>query len=229
MVGNPFDEKFYDTVDALLGQRPSSQTSATLRVADFCYGSSDLTEAVVGAGLEIAYLHDLDIPTQPLNFDDIPPFDLVTASLPGGDQAQEDAFGLVARFLRVRRPVSFVLVGRARRLSDEFLQRVQHETQQFGYHIRSGDAGGLGLRRDAFVVGTMSGSPFVWPPGVVPRSDDNDSTSHSDEGLEEGPLEGFVLPAVLEGRERVSAPLAVPIAQAVIEQVAAHALTHVLG
>ena len=141
--------------------------SAThLRVAVFLWNDDGLVQAVVEAGLEIAYFYDADFGTEHVDFDDIPPFDLVAASLPDDESEREQAWELVLVFLRARSPVSFVLMyGESSSSNGEFLEIVGQKTEALGYCV-CGKTGAVGLR---FVVGTLRDASFTWPPGIVTK------------------------------------------------------------
>ena len=150
---------------------PISATATHLRVAVFLWDDDEwLVQAVVEAGLEIAYFYDADFGTEYLDFDDIPPFDLVAASLPNDGTERRQALELVLVFLRARSPVSFVLVHRESFPgSKEFLETVRQKTETLGYQVGDKDD------RTAFVVvGTLQNEPFGWPISIVmerPRTD----------------------------------------------------------
>ena len=154
-----------DAADVPPGRTLPFSQAATLRVAVFHCGDVELVPAVVDAGLEVAYLYDADFGTENLIFEDIPPFDLVAASLPDSEPERKQAFELVLLFLRARTPVSFVLVG-----GDfdkiEFLASVRERAAGLGYRV--GNISFTGRNGD-MVVGTLDGSSFVWPPGIVTR------------------------------------------------------------
>ena len=142
------------TVDALLRPRTPLPPSRVLRVAVCGDGDGALASATRDAGLVVAYAPAPgdavgDISDQSL----IPPFDLIAASVAAG---WEDAFALALRFLRVRRPVAFVLVGRA-----GFEADVQEGTRRLGYRVD-----GMGV----FTVGTLWQEPFLWPVDLTAQA-----------------------------------------------------------
>lgn len=138
--------------------------TAAHRVAVFQCGDEDMVQAVIHAGLEIAYLYDAGFGTEHLDFDDIPPFDLVAAVLPDDASDLRREFELVLLFVRARTPVSFVLVVRDRGGAVETLRDLEEKTRRLGYCV-SNRPGRVGMY---FVVGTLEGRSFVWPAGVVP-------------------------------------------------------------
>ena len=138
--------------------------TAAHRVAVFQCGDEDMVQAVVHAGLEIAYLYDAGFGTEHLDFDDIPPFDLIAAVLPDDASNLRREFELVLLFIRARTPVSFVLAVRDRGGVAETLRELEEKTRRLGYCV-SNRLGPVGM---CFVVGTLEGRSFVWPAGVVP-------------------------------------------------------------
>ena len=141
-------------------------TSATAahRVAVFQCGDEDMVQAVIHAGLEVAYLYDAGFGTEHLDFDDIPPFDLVAAVLPDDLSNLRRESELVLLFIRARTPISFVLAVRDRGGAAETLRGLGDKTQRLGYCV-SDRPGPVGMH---FVVGTLEGQSFVWPAGMVP-------------------------------------------------------------
>ena len=121
------------------------------RLAFLHSGDRDLGEAVIRSGLEIAYLYDAKYGAEHVDFENIPPFDLVIAD--GGRQTLEMAY----LFVRAREPLSFVMVGDLDRLRDR-LADLLHRTETVGRAI----------------VGTLPGIDFVWPAGIVAEADNGD-------------------------------------------------------
>ena len=138
--------------------------TATHRVAVFQCGNEDMVQAVIHAGLEVAYLYDAGFGTEHLNFDDIPPFDLVAAVLPDDPSDLRREFELVLLFIRARTPISFVLAVRDRGGMAETIRELEEKTRRLGYCV-SNRLSPVGM---CFVVGTLEGQSFVWPAGVVP-------------------------------------------------------------
>ena len=138
-----------NTVDALLRPRTPLPASGVLRVADL----GGMSDAARDTGLEVVYVNDGEEVGDISVYDQIPPFDLLAVDL---DDAPDDVFTFALRFLRVRRPVAFLLVGEAN--GDDvdvgFLGTVRSQTQRLGYRI---------YNRGAFVIGALWPEPFVWP------------------------------------------------------------------
>lgn len=57
----------------------------------------------------------------------------------------------LARFLRVRRPAGFLLVGDS---AGVFAPQARERARQLGYHVDG---------NSDFVIGTLSPEPFTWP------------------------------------------------------------------
>ena len=138
--------------------------TAARRVAVFSWADDGLVQRLFEAGLEIAYLYDGDFGTEHLVFEDVPPFDLLAASLPDEEAERHQAWELVLLFIRARTPVSFVLIAWDRGDTAEFFGVVGERVRPMDYAValRSGP---LGL---VFVVGLHGGSTFDWPTRVVP-------------------------------------------------------------
>ena len=143
MAGNPFNEDFLNTVDAVL--TTSASPSATLRVADLHYGTRSLGWAIEEDGTEVVYTQDgkAGLP----DFQNIPTFDLVVVNMPRDPDELADALEFALRFLRVRQPAAFILVGLAE--GTEFPQPVADELARRSYRTSVEDG-------SAF-VGTLDG------------------------------------------------------------------------
>lgn len=141
------------TVDALLRPRTPFPSSGILRVVDL----GGMSEAAGDAGLEVVYAHPAD--EEILDISDqghIPPFDLLAADL---SDNPDDVFTLVLRFLRVRRPVAYVLAAAWGGIGADFLRAVEDRAGRLGY--RHSHVPG------AFIVGVLWPEPFVWPDDLT--------------------------------------------------------------
>ena len=150
-TGQPFDEGYDNAVRAVM--RPTQPPpSGKLRVADLFCGTGSLGQVAQEAGMKIVYAHDpggkqrtrtaytkkfgLEPHDSQLpNFTETPPFDIVLAELPKG--GIEEALSFVLRFLRVRRPDTFVLVGSVGENEDALVTYVREKTQSLGYQVAS--------------------------------------------------------------------------------------------
>ena len=137
-----------------------SSMTATSRVAVFQCGDVDIVQSVVTAGLDVAYFYDPSFGMEHLDFDDIPAFDVVAASLPDGDAERKRAWELVLMFVRGRSPTSFLLVGTG--IEQEFVDIVRSQTKPLGYTTNERAVRGL-----VYVVGSIAGGVFGWH-GIVP-------------------------------------------------------------
>lgn len=138
------------TVDALLRPRTPLPPSRVLRVAVCDDGDGALALAARDAGLVVAYAPAPGVPVGDISDQSrIPPFDLLIAG------AREEAFAFALRFLRVRRPVAFILAG-GDSIEAEFLGSVQERTRRLGYRVDG---------RDAFAVGAL-----WWPPSLTAQA-----------------------------------------------------------
>ena len=129
-----------------------------------------MSQAAREAGMEVVYAHDPNKRARTVyekkiglapdenaipNFENIPAFDIVLASLPKDDI--EGAIGFVLRYLRVRRPDTFVLVGPIEDNEQALVTLVREKTQSLGYQVASGADTLLGIyepgaRKEAPVV-----------------------------------------------------------------------------
>ena len=153
----PRDE-FADITSALFRPLPPPQ-SATLRVADLYCGDGELGRATKDAGLEVVYTRDPDSVTEHLDFEEIPPFDFLTATMPSTPDGREQAFGFVLRFLRVRRPETFLLMSE--HLNGDgagFIRVVRSKTRRLGYRVNPAKNG------HDFVIGLLGINPFAFLP-----------------------------------------------------------------
>ena len=141
----------------------AAMTTAIHRVAVFQFVDDGLVQNVAEAGLEVAYFYSAEFGTEHVDFEDIPAFDLLAASLPDGDPERKRAFELVLMFLRARSPISFVLAGKGLD-EDGFSEMVREKTRPLGYTTdRSARTGG-----SVFIIGTLPDTLFEWPRDVVP-------------------------------------------------------------
>ena len=142
------------TVDALLRPRTPLPPSHVLRVAVCGDGDGALALVVRDAGLVVAYAPAPGVPIGDISDQShVPPFDILAAG------AREEAFAFALRFLRVRRPVAFVLVGQDD-IEAEFLGSVQEQTRRLGYRVDG---------RGAFVVGALWW-PLAWPSSLTAQA-----------------------------------------------------------
>lgn len=179
MTGKRPTDPIGDTVRTLF--RPASPTPTDrVRVA-LLYGDKALNQAINDSGLEITHSRTPKHIDEKLDFAKIPAFDLVVANLPNDSKARIEAFRYVTRYLYVRRPVSFVLVGK--QSSAEFLEFANERTWRMGYQLLSGgvqptNPGKQGT--EAYIIGTLEGYSPGWPIGFTQGASDN--TKESDEG-----------------------------------------------
>ena len=146
------------TVDALLRPRTPLPSSGVLRVAVLNDApGGGISTAAQDAGLVVVYAPQPgevmgDISDQSV----VPPFDLLAVNL--FDGAQEEAFAFALRFLRVRRPVAFVLAGEN---AGEFAPQAEERTRRLGYRVDG---------KGAFVVGALRPELFTWPSEPTARA-----------------------------------------------------------
>ena len=146
-MNTPFDEGFNSTVRTLLRPTPPEPPpSGILRVADLFSAESGLASTIRDAGLEIVYTESGTGKLRNPKFDRMPPFDVLTATLPDGIE-QWVAFDHVLRFLRVRRPLAFLLLGSGD------VGAVENQTNRLGYRLTHGET---------FVAGMLQ-LPLRWP------------------------------------------------------------------
>ena len=146
-----------DTIRRLA--RPQTPAAATgiLRLACLYDDDGALGDAARSIGLDVVYVHQSG-DDWPAEGDDLsvyghaPPFDLLCACLPEG--AQVEAFTLALRFLRVRRPAAFLLLGAdfAGGLTERILAQAKQLTYQSGVHVRDSQAVIVGTLDDDDVV-----------------------------------------------------------------------------
>ncbi len=149
-----FQDAIGNTLDALVRPRTPMPASEILRLADLYSDAGNLADAARDVGLEVVYTHQSGEIVDDISAHDlIPPFDLLAVNMPDGDW--EETFGFVLRFLRVRRPVAFILADvEGDDMEAEFLASVQDKTQRLGYRV-------YGQR--TFIVGVIWMEPFAWP------------------------------------------------------------------
>ena len=149
-------------MDALLRPTPPP-TSATLRVADLYSGDGRLGRATQDAGFDVVYRAEPESATEVFDFADIPPFDIVTSNMPDADSERGDALEFVLRFLRVRRPDTFLLMGTGWATDGVvFTKLVQDETRRLGYRVSKTVL--EGETRHGFIVGILGLARVFLPP-----------------------------------------------------------------
>ena len=157
---SPLGEGFDNAVRATFRPTPEQSPSGKLRVANLFCTNSILAQTAVDTGMEIVYAHDpgakrrvrtayanrigIEPDDAPLpDFETIPAFDLVLAELP--KDGIEDALSFVLRFLRVRRPDTFVLTGPVEDNERVLATLVREKVQGLGYQVASGADTLLGI------------------------------------------------------------------------------------
>ena len=141
-----------NTVSNLMRPQTPPAPSGVLRVATLNDDDETLADAARAVGLEVVYVHKTgdDYPANGSDisvYDRILPFDLLCANLPV--DAQQEAFTLPLRFLRVRRPAAFLLLGAA--YTGDFTERIIAQARQLRYQ-----AGVHARDSRAIIVGTQS-------------------------------------------------------------------------
>ena len=122
------------------------------KMADLFCGTGETTIAARAEGLEVVYAEDPDStmrdiyasnaglvasePQEVIDFDKIPDFGLLISQVP-----DDLALERVLRFLRVRRPSLFLLVGDLGLNNEWFIRKVLDWTERLGYRIRSTEGG----------------------------------------------------------------------------------------
>lgn len=187
---SPLGEGFDNAVRATFRPTPEPSPSGKLRVANL-FGGPGLSAQVAQEtdGMEIVYAHHPDVNSrtksaytrriglEPLDarlpdFETVPAFDVVLAELP--KESIEDALSFVLRFLRVRRPDTFVLVGPMEDNEQALVTLVREKVRGLGYQVASGADTLLGIYeptgKDApVVIGLLYLDPIRIP---VLASDD---------------------------------------------------------
>lgn len=155
----PFDEGFDNAVRATFRPtQPTDSPSGRLRVANLFCGTGALSQTAQEAGMEVVYAHDTNnrartayakkIGLEPdgeklPDFTTIPAFDIVLATLPR--DGIEDALSFFLRYLRVRRPDTFVLVGPSDVDEQAMATLVREKVSPLGYQVASGADTLLGI------------------------------------------------------------------------------------
>ena len=180
---SPLGEGFDNAVRATFRPTPEASPSGRLRVANLFCGDGLLGQVAEEVGMKVVYAHDPGgerrtrtayarrIGLEPQNsrlpdFETIPPFDVVLVELPR--DGIEDALSFVLRFLRVRRPDTFVLVGPVEDNEQALVTLVREKVQSLGYQVASGADTLLGIyepvEKDApLVVGLYMLDPIHIP------------------------------------------------------------------
>ena len=158
-TNNPLDEGFDDAVRVVMRPvQPVTSPSGRLRVANLFCGTGILSLTAQQAGMEIVYAHDTNAKARTAyakkiglepdgeklpDFNIIPAFDVVLATLP--KDGIEDALLFVLRYLRVRRPDTFVLVGPSDVNEQAVATLVREKVSPLGYQVASGADTLLGI------------------------------------------------------------------------------------
>ena len=147
-----FSPEFLDLVDALTYPKPPP--SATLRVAEVHFGEGRFAPAIESAGMILASTLDgqKDLP----DFETMEPFDIALVDVPSSPGDWEKATDYMMRFVRVRRPVAFVILGC---VEEELRRLMEGKSQPYGYEVG-------GSRQDEldFIAGVSIREPdqVVW-------------------------------------------------------------------
>ena len=158
-TNQPPDEGFDNAVRAVMRPTgPPSSPSGKLRVVNLYCGTGALSQAAIEVGMELVYAHDPVRKSQATyarkfglepdgnelpDFSTVPAFDILLGTLP--KENVEVALAFVLRYLRVRRPDTFVLVGHADADEQGLTVLVREKTQGLGYEIASGGNTLLGV------------------------------------------------------------------------------------
>ena len=116
--------------------------------------------------MDVVYSHHPKSWKEIFDFDDVPYIDIVTAVMPDSKRERWNAFGFVVRFLRVRRPDTFLLIGTEQSYGNEFVSFVEQESRDYGYEVISinADSGVFESNEPlAFVVGMLNIDPSELP------------------------------------------------------------------
>ena len=142
--------------------------SAITRVADLYSGDGRLGRAAEGAGFNVVYRIQPESATEVFDFADIPPFDIVTANMPDGDNERADALEFVMRFLRVRRPDTFLMMGTGWNTNGTaFTGLVRDKTRRFGYTVTKT---GIDSETDhGFIIGALRAARVSLPTEIDER------------------------------------------------------------
>ncbi|MCY4366495.1 MAG: hypothetical protein OXE17_09770 [Chloroflexi bacterium] len=123
-------QEFRDLVDA--ATTPTPTPSATIRVAEFHFGGGSLVRAIEAAGIDV--VASLDASQQIPNFDTMGEFDIVLADV-SEEGEYSSAVQFLLRFLFVRRPPAFVVLGS----NDEaFCLALVGASRPYGYEVSRG-------------------------------------------------------------------------------------------
>ena len=146
------------TTDALLRPRTAPPADDVLRAVVLHPGdaATALPRHAEQAGLRVVHTQTGDDPGEISGHDLIPAFDILAADLPADGWQQ--AFGLVLRFLRVRRPGGFLLVSSGAGIDEDTMLATRHTTERLGYRISA---------RGPFLVGSLPPGSFSWPPELT--------------------------------------------------------------
>ena len=154
-----------DCIESTIGDavrrlaRPQTPAAATgvLRLACLHDDNGILADAARSIGLDVVYVHQSgdDWPAEGEDisvYDHAPPFDLMCVNLPEGAQAA--AFTLALRFLRVRRPAAFLILGAdyAGGLTERILVQAKQLTYRTAVHVRGSQT---------IIVGTLDDDDVV--------------------------------------------------------------------
>ena len=120
--------EFLDLVDDALV--PSPEPSAVIRVAEFHFGDGRLAPAIEATGMVL--VTSLDATRETPDFYMMADFDLVLADVPSDSGKWAEANQFLLRFLRVRRPAAFVVVGCAEEM---FRLSLAGASRPFGYEV----------------------------------------------------------------------------------------------
>ena len=191
---SPLGEGFDNAVRAALRPTTPSSSSGKLRVANLFCGAGGLSLAAQEAGMEVVYAHDMNkrartaytkrIGLEPdnrgkmIDFSDIPVFDLVIATLSKGNI--KDGIEFLLRFLRVRRPNTFILVGPIGENEQVLTTLAREKTQSLGYEVASAGDALLGVyapnfeQDDPVVAGLLYLDPIALPLLAEIKMDNNE-------------------------------------------------------
>ena len=136
MVEQSPSEEFLSLVDEMT--TPAPTPSATIRVAEFHFGENGLAPIVKVAGLEV--VASLDAAREIPNFEAMPEFDVVVAEIPDSPKAWPQATDYLIRFLFVRRPMAFAILGS---MESGLQTEASQVAEPYGYEVSLSQLDGL--------------------------------------------------------------------------------------
>ena len=149
MTANNLPEDFPQVLNQVFRPMPAPP-SGKVRVAHIFCGAGVHSQVAIEVGFDVVYAEEPDAEARAayaenlgllpqntaraVSFKQVPTFDMLLVSLPNSADEREKAVSYALRFLHIRRPRVFLIVGKGEG-QEEALEQVERGTDPMGYTV----------------------------------------------------------------------------------------------